>query len=59
VDGQFSFNLFSVSEADLERLRELQLGYFRELRRIVSSSSPSERVVLVNLQLFDLGASAR
>jgi transcriptional regulator with XRE-family HTH domain len=59
VDGQFSFNLFSVSEADLERLRELQLGYFRELRRIVSSSAPNERVVLVNLQLFALGASPR
>jgi transcriptional regulator with XRE-family HTH domain len=59
VDGQFSFNLFSVSDTDLERLRELQLGYFRELRRIVGSSSPNERVVLVNLQLFDLGAPGR
>jgi hypothetical protein len=59
VDGQFSFNLFSISEADLDRIRELQLGYFRELRRIVSSSTPNQRVVLVNLQLFDLGAPAR
>jgi MarR-like DNA-binding transcriptional regulator SgrR of sgrS sRNA len=55
VDGQFSFNVFSVSSADLERIRELQLRYFRELRQIVAQSTPSERVAVVNLQLVDLG----
>jgi transcriptional regulator with XRE-family HTH domain len=59
VDGQFSFNLFSVSRVDLERLRELQIAYFRELRRIVASSTPNECVAVVNLQLFDLGAPRR
>jgi transcriptional regulator with XRE-family HTH domain len=58
VDGQFSFNLFSVSSADLERIRDLQLRYFRELRQIVAQSAPSERVAVVNLQLVDLGALA-
>jgi transcriptional regulator with XRE-family HTH domain len=53
-EGRFSYNLFSISERDLERLRELQLAYFRELRSIVAQSEPSERVVVVNLQLFAL-----
>jgi transcriptional regulator with XRE-family HTH domain len=53
-NGRFSYNLFTVSEPDLERLRELQLAYFRELRSIVAQSEPAERVVVTNLQLFAL-----
>lgn len=49
-----SFNLFSVSVGDLDRIRELQRAYFRELRGIVAASSPSERVGLVVLQLCEL-----
>jgi transcriptional regulator with XRE-family HTH domain len=56
--GQNSFNLFSVSAADLERIRELQLRYFRELRQIVSDSAPAERVAVVSLHLLDLGVEA-
>lgn len=52
--GRFAYNLFTVSERDLERLRELQLAYFRELRSIVAQSEPAERVVVANLQLFAL-----
>lgn len=52
--GLFSFNLFTVSERDLKRLRELHLAYFRELRAIISQSEPAERVVVANVQLFDL-----
>ena len=57
-DGQdlFSYNLFTVSEADWERLRELHIAYYQELRRIVGSSQPAERVALVNLQLMRLDA---
>ena len=57
-DGQdlFSYNLFTVSEKDWERLRELHIAYFQELRRIVGSSQPAERVALVNLQLMRLDA---
>lgn len=54
ADGLFSYNVFSVSQADLERIRELHLGYFRALRAIVADSTPNERVVVVNLQLFGL-----
>ena len=53
-DGEFAFNLFSVSSADLERLRKLQQAYFQELRAIVARSEPAEQVALVNLQLLPL-----
>ena len=53
----FSFNLFTVSEADWERLRELHIAYYNDLRRIIERSEPAERVALVNLQLFRLDAS--
>ena len=49
-----SYNLFTVSERDLGRLRELHLAYFRELRAIVAESEPAERVVVANVQLFGL-----
>ena len=54
--GFFSYNLFTVSEKDLQRLEELHLVYYRELRSIVAESEPSQRVVLANLQLFGLEA---
>jgi transcriptional regulator with XRE-family HTH domain len=55
-DGEdlFSYNLFTVSEKDWERLRDMHIAYFQELRRVVGSSAPAERVALVNLQLFRL-----
>ena len=52
--GLFSFNVFGVSKADLERLRELHKSYFRELRSIVARSTPSERIAVANVQLFAL-----
>lgn len=54
ADGLFSANLFTVSEADLERLRELQRTFFRQLRAIVAASQPAERIVIANVQLFGL-----
>jgi hypothetical protein len=48
----FSYNLFTVSERDWKRLRELHIGYFHELRRIIESSVPAERVGLANIQLL-------
>jgi DNA-binding phage protein len=53
-EGLFSYNLFSVSERDYERLRELHAAYFRELRSIVAASEPAERVVLANVSLLPL-----
>lgn len=53
-DGLFSYNLFSVSRRDLERLRALHRAYFRELRAIVAESEPAETVALANVQLLEL-----
>ncbi len=52
--GMFSYNVFSVSEADLGRIMDLYRGYFRQLRSIVAQSEPSERVAMVSLQLLPL-----
>jgi transcriptional regulator with XRE-family HTH domain len=54
--GFFSYNLFAVSEQDFTRIRELHLRYYRELRQIVASSQPSERVGLFCAQLLPLDA---
>jgi transcriptional regulator with XRE-family HTH domain len=51
----FSYNLFTVSEHDWQRLRELHIAYYHELRRIIEASAPAERVALINLQLLRLG----
>ncbi len=52
--GQFSYNVFTVSRADFERIRQAHLDYFRLLRSIVSESSPEEVVAVANVQLFAL-----
>lgn len=57
--GLFSFNVFTVSEADMKRLRELHLGYFRALRSIVAESRSGEHVAVANVQLFALDGPAR
>jgi DNA-binding phage protein len=54
--GQFSYNVFTVSEADLARLQELHFNHYQEMRRIIAASQDSERVVLTNLQLIPLDA---
>jgi hypothetical protein len=58
-DGTFSYNLFSVSHADLERIRELHRGFFRELRRIVAASEPAECIALANVHLLELRPQPR
>jgi transcriptional regulator with XRE-family HTH domain len=56
--GQFSYNVFTVSDADFEKIRELHLAYFHALRAIVAASEPGERVAVANVQLFSLDPSA-
>lgn len=56
--GQFSYNVFTVSRDDFERIRQLHLDYFRALRAIVAESEPGEVVAVANVQLFDLAAEA-
>lgn len=52
----FSYNLFTVSNKDWEKLRELHIAYYQELRRVIEASEPAERVGLINLQLLRLDA---
>jgi hypothetical protein len=59
AEDLFSYNLFTVSEHDFARLRELHIAYYQELRSVIEQSSPAERVAVVNLQLFRLDEPAR
>jgi DNA-binding phage protein len=53
--GQFSYNVFTVSRADFERIRKAHLDYFHALRAIVAESEPAELVAVANVQLFAIG----
>lgn len=53
--GNFAFNVFGVSRADLERLRQLQRDYFAEMRAIIARSEPTEHVAVATFQLYSLG----
>ena len=52
--GQFSYNVFTVSKPDFERIRAAHLAYFHALRAIVAESDPVEVVAVANVQLFAL-----
>jgi hypothetical protein len=47
-----AYNLFSVSRADVERIRALHKAYFRELKAIVAESKNSRCVALATTQVF-------
>ena len=55
VEGVFSYNVFAVSRADLERIAALHRAYYRDLRAIVEQSRPSECVALATHSLVELG----
>jgi len=52
--GIFSFNVFSVSDKDYLRLQEMHRSYYRNMRSVIAVSSPEQRVVVANVQLFAL-----
>jgi hypothetical protein len=52
-----AYNLFGVSHDDLDRLRELQRAYFREMRAIIARSTPVQSVVLATMQMVELSAT--
>ncbi|HKY38711.1 MAG TPA: DUF4423 domain-containing protein [Polyangiaceae bacterium] len=58
VSGIFSYNLMAISRADLARLREMHVAYFRSMQALVADSTPSECVVLFNAELFALDEPA-
>jgi len=49
-----AYNVFTVSEADLQRIVELYQTAYRRMRGIVAASSPGERLVLVHRQIVPL-----
>jgi transcriptional regulator with XRE-family HTH domain len=52
ADGDlFSYNVFSVSARDLDRIRERLRATYREIRALISATEADERVALINLQL--------
>jgi DNA-binding phage protein len=54
VPGVFGYNLMAISRADLVRLREMHVAYFRSMQALVADSAPSQCVVLFNTELFAL-----
>lgn len=54
VGGQFSYNVFAISDDGLERIRAAHLQYFERLRAIVAECQNPTRVVLANVQLIPL-----
>jgi len=58
-DDLFAYNVFSVAEPDLERIRMVLRASFREIRAIIASSQRSDAVALMNLQLVRFGAPPR
>lgn len=49
-----SYNVFTISEADLETLRSMQRAHYQAVRALVAASGPPERLVLLNLQTVPL-----
>lgn len=55
LEGEvFAYNVISVSEPDVERIRAILRGAYREIRTLVAASEPAEAVALVNLHLVRL-----
>ncbi|MET0409814.1 MAG: hypothetical protein ABW217_00895, partial [Polyangiaceae bacterium] len=52
--GHIGYSLFSVSRANMVKIRHLQLEYVRALSAIIASPEPSECVGLYCAQLLDL-----
>jgi len=55
--GMLSYNLSSVSRADLERIEQLQRAHYRQIVSIIAESTPSECVVLYAAQLLALSGN--
>ena len=55
----FAYNVVSVAEADLQRIKLLLRATFREIRTIVAASAPEEVAALINLQLVTFVADTR
>jgi len=50
----FSYNLFAISESDLQHIRRLHIEYYERVRQLVANARSADRVVLLNLHLVAL-----
>jgi len=57
AEHTLSYNLFSVSRADYERIKELYRSFFAQMRAIIADSAPNERVVLFSSLMVPLEAA--
>jgi transcriptional regulator with XRE-family HTH domain len=53
-DNLFSYNVFPISRADFQALRELHVDYYQRVRQLVARASGADHVVVMNAQLFTL-----
>lgn len=51
---QLTFNVFSVAQRDLAKLRALRDGYFSEMRDLIAKSEPDEAAVVTTFSSFEL-----
>jgi hypothetical protein len=52
-----SYAVFTATESDHARIREVLLEAYRRVRSIVAESKPAEQVLLINLQLVPLAVT--
>ena len=55
----FSYNLFSVSRAVLDRIRALHLAYYREVRAIMGATDAAETVAMIQVHLMEWPGEVR
>jgi len=58
-EAYFSYNLFAISEANFEKVRQLHLEYYNAVRSLVDTSETADRVVVMNAHLVPLGETQR
>ena len=54
AENVYSYSLLALSHQDYERIRALHAEFFEQVRAIARSSTSSERVMLVNVQILEL-----
>lgn len=52
TEDWLGYNVLSISEGDIERIRDVLRRAFREVRAIAANSEPTETVALLNLQFI-------
>ncbi len=54
--GLFGFNVCCVSSEGLAQMRQMHRAHYRSMRAVAAASESADHVVLLNVQLLELGA---